>query len=78
MRQGDGAGEKEKTTMELQGKRLDSIVITSDAPGRLVTADDNREVIAIISDDEIICKDGYHVKMVPATNNVPHGRNNPG
>ena len=53
--------------MEYAGKSLDSIVITSKSSGRIVTVDDNREVIAIISEDEIIVKDGFDVKMVPAT-----------
>lgn len=53
--------------MELNGERLDSIVVTADRTGRLVTADDNKEVIAVISEDGIICMNGYNVKMVPAT-----------
>jgi hypothetical protein len=55
--------------MILNNERLDSIVITSESKntGSLVTADDEKEVIAIISDDNIIVKDGYVVKLVPAT-----------
>ncbi len=55
--------------MIFSDKRLDSIVITitSETTGRLVTAEDNQEVIAIISDDDIVVKDGYEVKLVPAT-----------
>ena len=44
------------------------IVITKDGSvGRLVTADTEREVIAILSDDgEWIVKNGYHVEVTPA------------
>lgn len=51
--------------MKLNGELLDMIVVTSDRTGGLVTADDNKEVVAIISEDGIICRNGYNVKMVP-------------
>lgn len=56
--------------MEIDGKQYEQIVITKanvDPEARLVTADDRKEVLAIISDDEIIEKDGYEVKLVPGT-----------
>ncbi|MEA5017053.1 MAG: hypothetical protein VB099_21100 [Candidatus Limiplasma sp.] len=53
--------------MELNGERLDSIVITSKSDGRIVTAEDGQEVIAIISDGEIIVKHGFDVKVVPVS-----------
>ena len=52
--------------MEYAGSILDSIVITSKSSGRIVTADDNQEVIAIISEDEIVIKEGFDVRLVPA------------
>lgn len=53
--------------MKIGGKDYEQIVITSGNPGRLVTADDGKEVIAVISDDEeIIVKDGFDVKLIPA------------
>lgn len=54
--------------MKINGKEYDSIVVTlkkSKNP-QLVTADDKSEVIAIIHDNEIICKNRYEVKLVPA------------
>lgn len=53
--------------MILNDDRLDSIVITVESKNatRFVTADDKQEVIAIISDGNIIVKDGYVVKLVP-------------
>lgn len=55
--------------MIIGGKEYEQIVITADKPGRLVTADDNKEVIAIISDDELnIVKNGYEIKLTPAAN----------
>mgnify|MGYP000023241550 CR=1 FL=1 len=54
--------------MLIGGKEYEQIVITTEKTGRLVTADDNKEVIAIISDDEqVIVKNGYNVKMVAAS-----------
>lgn len=53
--------------MNFNNNELDSIVITTKSTGRIVTADDDHEVIAIISEDNIIVKDGYEVKLVPAT-----------
>lgn len=55
--------------IKIAGKQYEQIVITkadTDPEARLVTADDKKEVLAIISDDEVIEKDGYEVKMVPA------------
>lgn len=55
--------------MEINGNQYEQIVISKaddDPEARLVTADDKKEVLAIISDDEIIAKDGYEVKLVPA------------
>ncbi len=55
--------------MKIAGKQYEQIVITKadiDPEARLVTADDKKEALAIISDDEMIEKDGYEVKMVPA------------
>ena len=54
--------------MTLSNEKLDSIVITTKALGSLVTAEDGQEVIAIISDDEIVLKNGYEAKLVPASN----------
>ena len=50
----------------LRGEKLDSIVITSENRGSLETANDGREVIAIISSDAIVLKNGYEAKLVPA------------
>lgn len=58
--------------MEIDGKQYEHIVITkadTDPDARLVTADDKKEVIAVISDDEVIEKKGYEVKLVPVTPN---------
>lgn len=53
--------------MKIGGKDYDQIVITSATTGRLITADDGKEVIAIISDDEkIVVKDGFEVRLIPA------------
>ncbi len=53
--------------MKIGGKDYEQIVITADNPGRLVTADDEKEVIAIISDDDkIVVKDGFNVRLIPA------------
>lgn len=51
--------------MEIAGKKYEQIVVTRNQPGRLVTADEGKEVIAIISDEEVvIVKNGYKVKLV--------------
>ncbi|MTI61982.1 MAG: hypothetical protein FH762_18725 [Firmicutes bacterium] len=58
--------------IEIDGKHYEQIIITKadvDPAARLVTADDKKEVLAIISDDEIVEKDGYEVKLVPAESN---------
>ncbi|WP_339063611.1 hypothetical protein [Tepidibacillus marianensis] len=58
--------------MKIGNQTYSQIVITStNEPGKLVTADEQKEVIAIISDDdEIIVKNGYEVKMIPASDNA--------
>ena len=55
--------------IKIAEKQYEQIVITkadTDPEARLVTADDKKEVLAIIYEDEMIEKDGYEVKMVPA------------
>ena len=54
--------------MIIDGKEYTQIVVTTDkTAGELVTADDRKEVIAIISDDaRIVVKKGYEVKAIPA------------
>ncbi len=55
--------------LEIDGKQYEQIIITkneTDPEARLVTADEEKEVLAVISDDEVIEKDGYEVKLVPA------------
>lgn len=50
-------------------KKYDSIVITSsNTRGDIVTSNEHKEVIAVISDEEIIVKNGYEIKMIPAPN----------
>ncbi|QTL96522.1 hypothetical protein GM661_00340 [Iocasia frigidifontis] len=56
--------------IEIDGKHYEQIIITkakADPEARLVTADDRKEVLAIISDNEIVEKDGYEVKLVAGT-----------
>lgn len=56
--------------MKIGDKNYTEIIITKQSVGDLVTEDTNQEVIAIISDDEeIVVKNGYEVKMIPAPNN---------
>ena len=56
--------------MEIAGQKYEQIVVTRNQTGELVTADEGKEVIAIISDDEaVIVKNGYDVKMVAAPGN---------
>ncbi len=54
--------------MKIGDKDCEQIIVTKNTTGRLVTANDCKEVIAVISDDdEVIIKNGYEVKLVAAS-----------
>lgn len=53
--------------MIIGGQRVEQLVMTKPNTGRLTTADDHQEVIAIISDDnEWVVKNGFDIKMILA------------
>ncbi len=55
--------------MNIGNKQYKEIIVTeavADPNARLVTADE-KEVLAVISDNEVITKKGFQVKLVPAT-----------
>lgn len=51
---------------KILNNNTDSIVVTRKRTGEIVEAESGNELIACISNDEIILHDDYEVKIVPA------------
>ncbi|WP_162880697.1 hypothetical protein [Paraliobacillus sediminis] len=50
-------------------KSIDSIIVTRKRSGEIVDAETGNELIASISNEEIIMHDDYEIKIVPAKEN---------
>lgn len=57
--------------MKIDNQDYSQIIVSSENKGsQLVTVNDKKDVIAIISDDEeIIVKNGYKVQLIPVLEN---------